>query len=58
MKEINIYECFDSWLSETPDAVIKGKVKRNDGICIEILDENNYTQLINLQKIYAIVYEG
>lgn len=56
VKDINIYLTFESWMNETPDTVIKGSVNFKGSNHIEILDENNYTQIINLNKIFAIVY--
>lgn len=58
MKEINIYKSMNSWLDERPEAVIRGVVQKKDGNIVEILDENNYVQLININSIYALVYEG
>lgn len=56
MREINIYQNMESWLKETPNAVIKGTVKfRNDSF-VEIYDENGFTQIINLNQLFAIVY--
>lgn len=56
MKEIYIYSTLKAWLSEKPDATLKGKVVSHDGSVIEILDENNYTQLINVEAIFAVVF--
>ncbi|KNY26090.1 hypothetical protein [Pseudobacteroides cellulosolvens] len=55
-KEINIYITFDSWMKEEPDAVIKGAIKFKGESHLEIQDENGYTQIINLNKLYAVVY--
>ncbi len=56
MKEINIYTHIESWLDESPDAVVKGVVARKDNGYIEITDENGYTQILNLSKLFAVVY--
>ena len=56
MKEIFIYTNFSSWLEEKPDAVIKGTVTRNYEGYIEVRDENGLTQLINMEKLFAVVY--
>lgn len=56
MKEINIYFTANSWMSETPDTVVKGMVQNKANSIIEIIDENGYTQIINLDKIFAIVF--
>jgi len=56
LKDIYIYSRIDSWIAEKPDTVIRGTVKgRSDG-CIEIQDENGYTQLLVLEKLFAVVY--
>lgn len=55
-KEINIYKDFMSWMNEAPDAVITGSVESKNSQFIEIIDENGYTQIINLDKLFAIVY--
>jgi hypothetical protein len=55
-KEINIYLTFDSWMDEKPDAVIRGIVKFKGDSHVEIQDENGFTQIMNLNKLFAIVY--
>lgn len=56
MRDINIYLSFDSWMDETPDAVIRGTViSRGEGF-MEIHDVNGLTQVLNLNKLYAVVY--
>jgi hypothetical protein len=55
-KEINIYVSFESWNREMPDSVIRGSVvEKSDGYIV-VADENGYTQIINLNKLYAVVY--
>ncbi|HEX9061193.1 MAG TPA: hypothetical protein VF941_13515 [Clostridia bacterium] len=56
MKEINIYANIESWLKEVPDAVIRGTVSIKNDNTIEIQDENGYTQIINMSKLFAIVF--
>lgn len=56
MKDIYIYSTLKSWLSEKPDTTIKGTVVSKENGIVEIQDENQYTQLINLTAIFAIVY--
>ncbi len=56
IKDINIYTSVNSWLKEDPETVIRGEVKsRGDG-WIEISDENGYTQIINMNELFAVVY--
>jgi hypothetical protein len=56
VKDIYFYINISSWLSETPDGVLKGAVISKTGNYLEILDENGYTQIINLEKLFAVVY--
>lgn len=56
MKDIYIYANLEAWLNEQPTTSIKGTVISKDKSFIEIYDENNYTQLINLTMVFAIVY--
>lgn len=56
MKDIYIYTTIRSWLDETPDATIRGKILDVETNYIQILDENGYTQIIMLDKLYAVVY--
>jgi hypothetical protein len=56
MKEIYIYASLSSWIDESPEATIKGIVNNKSTNHIEILDENGFTQIINIDKLYAIVY--
>ena len=57
MNEIAIYSDIRLWLVDEPDTVIKGEiVSRREGI-IEIYDELGFTQIININKIYAVVFK-
>lgn len=57
MREISIYITAQAWLDDKPEAVIKGSVYvNNNGNYIEIKDENGYTQIISLDKVFAVVY--
>ena len=56
MKEIYIYTNFHSWVEEAPDATIKGTIVRKNDYTLEILDNQGYTQIIVLDKLYAVVY--
>ena len=55
-KQINFYFSVDSWLEENPDTSITGVVvSKGDGY-IEIQDNDGYTQIINISKLFAVVY--
>jgi hypothetical protein len=54
--EIYLYLTYDSWYREKPDATIKGNVTEKGQNYLEILDENNYTQMLMLDKFFAITY--
>lgn len=56
MFEINLYVKFESWYKDNPDGVIKGKIIEKNDRYIEILDENKYTQILVLDKFFAITY--
>jgi hypothetical protein len=56
MKNIYMYLTFNSWISETPDAEIRGNVVKVSSNIIEITDEQGYTQIINLDNLFAVVY--
>jgi hypothetical protein len=56
MKDIFIYTTIRSWLDESPDATLRGKILDVETNYIQILDENGYTQIIMLDKLYAVVY--
>lgn len=56
MKDIYIYETIQSWLSEQPEATLKGYVQKHTDHVLEIRDEKGYTQYLNVAKIFAVVY--
>jgi len=56
MREIYIYTNIDSWLNEKPDGVLNGTVLEKNTKYIEIADENGYTQILVLDKLFAVVY--
>lgn len=56
MKDIYIYTTIQSWLDESPDATLRGKILDVETNYIQILDENGFTQIIMLDKLYAVVY--
>jgi len=56
MREIYIYTTFSSWLEERPDAVVNGTVLEKNSRFIELADENGYTQILVLDKLFAVVY--
>lgn len=56
VKDIYIYTTIDAWLREEPDTVIKGSVNSKGNNWIEIIDENDLHQIINIEKLFAIVY--
>jgi len=56
MKEIFIYATIESWMNDVPDTSLQGKVVNKNNQMIEIVDDNGYTQLINIAKLFAIVY--
>ena len=56
MRDIFIYSTLKSWLAEKPDTTITGTVISKDGSIVEIKDANNFTQLINISMVFAIVY--
>jgi hypothetical protein len=56
MKDIYLYSTIDSWISEAPDATVRGIVNNKTTHFIEIVDENGYTQIINLDRVFAIVF--
>ncbi len=55
-KDINIYLDAQSWLDESPDVVLKGTVNYRGEGYIEIQDEKGYTQILNLTRLFAVVY--
>ena len=56
MKEIYIYTTIDGWIKDEPFTTINGEVKSKEGSFIEIADENGFTQVINMERVFAIVY--
>ncbi|MCX7746755.1 MAG: hypothetical protein N2645_07680 [Clostridia bacterium] len=56
MKDIYIYASIQTWISETPDAVVKGFINSKNQNYIEITDDHGYTQILNLDKVFAVVY--
>ena len=56
MKDIYFYVSIGSWQNEQPDAVVKGEVVSKSNGFIEIKDEAGFTQIVNLDRLFAIVY--
>lgn len=56
MRDIYIYSCLQFWMDETPDTTIHGRIVNRGESFIEIEDDHGYTQLINLEKLFAVVY--
>ncbi len=56
MKDIYLYASIESWLREEPDATVKGYVQRHSDYLLEVKDEKGFVQLINLAKLFAVVY--
>jgi len=56
MKDIFFYETMDAWIKENPTTSIKGYVLSKNQCYIEISDENGFIQIININKIFAVVY--
>jgi hypothetical protein len=56
MKDIYFYETIDDWNNERPTTSVKGRVVSKTESYIEIYDENGFTQLININKLFAVVY--
>ncbi|MGE5474551.1 MAG: hypothetical protein ACM3UU_10055 [Ignavibacteriales bacterium] len=57
MREIFIYTSPDQWDKDEPFSSVKGDVINKTEKYIEIIDENGYTQIINIDKVFAIVYK-
>lgn len=57
MSEINIFITFESWYKERPDATISGTISNRRDKIIEILDNEGYTQIINIDRCFAITYK-
>lgn len=56
MKDIYFYETMDAWINENPSTSIKGYVLSKNNNYIEISDENGFVQIINISKLFAVVY--
>ena len=56
MQDINIYSTIDDWEDEKPYAVLKGTVEELKDTYIKIRDENGLTQILVLNKLFAVVY--
>ncbi|MHC9541229.1 MAG: hypothetical protein AB9903_17130 [Vulcanimicrobiota bacterium] len=56
MKEIFIYSTLNGWLNDKPDTVLNGEVKEKFDGYIEIQDAEGYTQILVLDKLFAVVY--
>ncbi|MCE1246025.1 MAG: hypothetical protein LWY06_05225 [Firmicutes bacterium] len=55
--EIFIYSNIGSWNNEKPDASITGRIARKTDKFIEIQDDGGYIQMIELDKVFAVVYK-
>ncbi|SEV87166.1 hypothetical protein [[Clostridium] fimetarium] len=56
MKDIYIYITPENWNKDKPEVTIFGNVISNNENYVEIKDDKGYTQIINIQKVFAIVY--
>lgn len=56
MKDIYFYENLEAWINENPSTSIKGYIVSKNQNYIEISDENGLTQIININKLFALVY--
>lgn len=56
MQEIYIYSTIDGWMKDKPDTTINGYVKNITNQFIEISDDKGFTQIINMDKLFAVVY--
>ena len=56
MKDIYIYITPENWNKDKPEVTIFGNVISNNENYVEIRDDKGYTQIINIQKVFAIVY--
>lgn len=54
--EIYVYSNIASWNNEKPDAEIKGRIALKTDKFIEIQDDGGYRQIIELDKVFAVVY--
>lgn len=57
MTDINIYITFESWYKERPDATISGTIMNQKDNIIEIVDNEGFTQIINIDKCFAITHK-
>jgi hypothetical protein len=56
MKDIFFYDTMEAWINETPSTSLKGYIVSKNDNYIEISDSNGYTQLININKLFAVVF--
>jgi hypothetical protein len=56
MKEIFLYTNIGSWLDEKPDATINGTIRDRTDRILVIEDQEGYTQIVNLDKLFCVVY--
>lgn len=56
VRDIYFYVSIQSWSKEEPDATIRGNVSAKGENWIEIVDESNLHQIINLDRLFAVVY--
>lgn len=56
VKDIYLYTTLENWLREEPDATLKGYVQKHSDYLLEIKDEKGFIQLVNLSKLFAVVY--
>jgi hypothetical protein len=56
LKNIYIYLTAENWNNDKPEVVILGSVVSQHESYIEIRDEKGYMQIINIQKVFAVVY--
>lgn len=56
MKDIYIYITPENWNKDKPEVTIFGNIISKGENYVEIKDDKGYTQIINLQKVFAIVY--
>lgn len=56
MKDIYIYITPENWNKDKPEVTIFGNIINKGENYVEVKDDKGYTQIINLQKVFAIVY--
>jgi hypothetical protein len=54
--EILVYTNIGSWNNEKPDASLTGQIALKTDKFVEIVDDGGYRQIIELDKVFAIVY--